>query len=114
VDADIVATSLREALCMVLPSEREGYGLVVVEASAAGTPTVVVEAPDNAAVELVDSGQNGVVAASASPQDLAAAIVEVERQGQALRERTCEWFADNAERLSLQASLDRVLAMYEK
>ena len=47
-------------------------------------------------------------------QDLAAAIVEVERQGQALRERTCEWFAEHAERLSLQASLDRVLAMYEK
>ncbi len=114
VDAGVVATSLREALCMVLPSEREGYGLVVVEASAAGTPTVVVEAPDNAAVELVDSGQNGVIAASASPQDLAAAIVEVERQGQALRERTCEWFAEHAERLSLQASLARVLAMYEK
>ena len=36
------ATRSRRALCMVLPSRREGYGLVVVEAAASGTPSVVV------------------------------------------------------------------------
>ena len=77
VDAGQVESALRRALCMVLPSEREGYGLVVVEASARGTPSVVVRGPDNAAVELVDDGQNGVVAESASPEHLAAAILRV-------------------------------------
>ena len=62
------------AMCMVLPSRREGYGLVVIEAAARGTPSVVVEGPDNAAVELIEEGVNGVVAASASAEDLAAAI----------------------------------------
>ena len=37
-----VDAALRRALCLVLPSRREGYGLVVVEAAARGTPSVVV------------------------------------------------------------------------
>jgi glycosyltransferase involved in cell wall biosynthesis len=74
----------------------------------------VVRAPDNAAVELVDDGENGVVAASAAPADLAAAILRVHAEGMALRERTCAWFAANARRLSLAASLDQVLAVYRE
>ena len=45
------------ALCLLLPSQREGYGLVVVEAAARGTPSVVVAGEDNAAVELIDGGR---------------------------------------------------------
>jgi glycosyltransferase involved in cell wall biosynthesis len=112
VDADRVDAALSRALCMVLPSRREGYGLVVVEASARGTPSVVVREEDNAAVELVADGENGVVAASASPEDLAAAIVRVHEQGEGLRERTRTWFAANARRLSLDASLETVAASY--
>jgi glycosyltransferase involved in cell wall biosynthesis len=106
--------ALRGALCMVLPSRREGYGLVVVEASARGVPSVVVSDPDNAATELVDEGENGFVAASASPEDLAAAIERVAEAGQALRERTADWYRRNARRLSLDASLDRVAEGYER
>jgi glycosyltransferase involved in cell wall biosynthesis len=112
VDADTVDRSLRHALCMILPSQREGYGLVVVEASARGTPSVVVWAPDNAAVELVDDGENGVIAQSAAPEHLAAAILRVHREGIALRKRTCSWFARNARRLSLDASLEQVVQIY--
>jgi glycosyltransferase involved in cell wall biosynthesis len=112
VDAAVVDAALRRALCMVLPSRREGYGLVVVEAAARGTPSVVVRGEDNAAVELVDDGENGVVAASASAEDLAAAIVRVHEEGEALRAGTRDWFARNAERLSLGASLDTVVASY--
>jgi glycosyltransferase involved in cell wall biosynthesis len=106
--------ALRGALCMVLPSRREGYGLVVVEASARGVPSVVVTDPDNAAVELVDDGDNGFVASSASPEDLAAAIERVADAGQPLRERTADWYRRNARRLSLDASLDRVAEGYER
>ncbi len=70
----------RGALCMVLPSRREGYGLVVVEAASHGTPSIVVADPDNAAVELIEEGVNGFVAASVAPDDLAAAIVRVARR----------------------------------
>jgi glycosyltransferase involved in cell wall biosynthesis len=114
VDFAEVDAALRSALCMVLPSSREGYGLVVVEASARGTPSIVVRGPDNAAVELVHDGENGVVAASASPEDLADAIVRVHEQGEGLRERTRAWFARNAQRLSLAGSLETVAASYRE
>jgi len=112
VDAAEIDAALRTALCMVLPSGREGYGMVVVEASARGTPSVVVAGEDNAAVELVQQGTNGFVGASASAEDLAAAIERVHADGGALREATCAWFAANAERLSLEHSLRRVLESY--
>jgi glycosyltransferase involved in cell wall biosynthesis len=104
--------ALAGALCMVLPSRREGYGLVVVEASALGVPSVVVADPDNAATELVDEGHNGFVAASADPQDIAGAILRVRAAGPQLRASTAAWFDDNRERLSLAGSLDRVAAAY--
>jgi glycosyltransferase involved in cell wall biosynthesis len=112
VAAERVEYALGRALCMVLPSRREGYGLIVVEAAALGTPSVVVADPDNAATDLVSEGENGYVALSASPADLAAAIERVHAEGHALRVRTAAWFAVNAERLSLEGSLKRVLESY--
>jgi glycosyltransferase involved in cell wall biosynthesis len=112
VAAERVEAALSRALCMVLPSRREGYGLIVVEAAALGTPSVVVADPDNAATDLVSEGENGYVAPSASPADLAAAIERVHAAGHGLRERTAAWFAANAERLSLEGSLKRVLESY--
>jgi glycosyltransferase involved in cell wall biosynthesis len=114
VDQDRLYQALGSALCLVLPSRREGYGLVVVEACAAGTPVVVIAGPDNAAAELVDDGVNGVFATSAAAPDLAAAILRVRAAGLSLRESTADWFARNADRLSLQSSLRRVLAVYEE
>jgi len=112
VERSRVDDALDHALCMVFPSRREGYGLVVVEAAHRGLPTVVVSDPDNAATELVQEGENGFVATSAAPEDLADAIVRVHEEGDALRERTAAWFNRNAERLSLRRSLDRLAELY--
>ncbi len=112
VGAGEVQSALARACCMLLPSRREGYGMIVVEAAAAGTPSIVVREPDNAAVELVQDGVNGVIAASAAPADLAAAIVRVHEGGSALRASTRDWFERNAQRLSLTGSLERVLESY--
>ena len=40
-----VSSALAHASCMATASEREGYGLVVVEAAAHGTPSVIVGGP---------------------------------------------------------------------
>jgi glycosyltransferase involved in cell wall biosynthesis len=112
VPSEQLDAALRSALCMVLPSRREGYGMIVIESSAAGTPAVVVAGEDNAATELVDPGVNGIIAPSAEPADLAAAILAVHEQGMALRERTAAWFAENADRRSLRRSLDHVVEAY--
>ena len=113
VDSSVVECGLGRALCLALPSRREGYGLVVLEALARGTPAVVVRDEDNAATEFIAEGENGFVADSASPDDLATAIVRVHEAGPLLRESTLAWFRRNANRLSLDASLDIVSATYD-
>jgi glycosyltransferase involved in cell wall biosynthesis len=111
-DSELVEADMRRALCMLLPSRREGYGMVVVEASAHATPSIVVAGEDNAATELVQDGVNGVVVQSAGPEAVATAIVRVHEAGMALRENTARWFAEHAEELSLESSLKKVLASY--
>ena len=112
VDDQALDHALRQAICLVLPSRREGYGLVVVEAAAHGVPSVVAAGPDNAAVELVEEGVNGAIATSTEPGDLAAAIVRVHDLGAALRRSTTDWYDANAYRLSLEASLGEILRVY--
>jgi glycosyltransferase involved in cell wall biosynthesis len=112
VDADEVQRTLRRAGCMVLPSRREGYGMIIIEAASAGTPSVVVRGEDNAATELIQEGVNGFVAASPSPEDLAAAISRALGGGIELRRSTAAWFDANAWRLSIGSSLGRVAEAY--
>ncbi|HEY2571015.1 MAG TPA: glycosyltransferase [Solirubrobacteraceae bacterium] len=111
-DSATLDAKMRTAMCMLLASRREGYGLVVVEASARGTPSVVVAGEDNAATELIDEGVNGTVAPTSDPQAVAEAIVRVHESGLALRQRTAAWFAEHAEELSLEHSLAVVLENY--
>jgi glycosyltransferase involved in cell wall biosynthesis len=112
VDQKVLEEALATALCLVLPSQREGYGLVVVESAARGVPSVVVAGPDNAATELVEENVNGFVSPSVRAEDLACAFVQVAQSGEALRGSTLEWFRNNAERLSLETSLQTVLREY--
>lgn len=43
----------------VLPSDREGFGLVVIEANACGLPVVAIDDQKNAARDLISDGVNG-------------------------------------------------------
>jgi glycosyltransferase involved in cell wall biosynthesis len=104
--------ALARALCLVHPSRREGYGQVVVEASALGVPSILVRHPDNAATELVEEGVNGFVVDSDEPEALAGAIERVWAAGSALRRSTADWYARNARRLSIDASLETVARSY--
>lgn len=112
VDGEAVAEAVASASCLLLPSAREGYGLVVVEACVQGTPAVVVSGPENAATELVEPGVNGFVAASTEPDELAKWIVAAVRAGEPLRRSTLAWYVRNRERLSLASSLAAVEAAY--
>lgn len=106
-----VADVLSSAACLVNPSRREGYGIVVVEACAVGVPVVVVDAPDNAALELVRPGVNGAVAASTAPDALGAAVLDVVGAGMTLRRSAAEWFLTEARYRTMEASADQLLSV---
>jgi glycosyltransferase involved in cell wall biosynthesis len=111
--AEELEQRMGEAMCLLLTSSREGYGLVVVEAAVQGTPSVVVAGADNAAAELIVEGVNGTVAPDADAATVAEAIVRVHEAGLAMRQSTLAWVTENASELSLESSLRKVLAPYE-
>jgi glycosyltransferase involved in cell wall biosynthesis len=109
---EALLAQMRGAMCMLLTSSREGYGLVVVEAALHGTPSVVVAGLDNAATELIEEGINGTIAPEAEAAEVAEAIVRIHEAGFAIRESTAGWMRRHREELSLESSLRKVLASY--
>ena len=107
VDAEHASTrALRRALCMLLPSRREGYGMVVVEAAARGTPSVVVAGEDNAATELIEEGVNGVRRRVApSPRRSPTRSCACTRRGRRCASAPRAWFAEQR-----RAAVARALA----
>ncbi|HXO60092.1 MAG TPA: glycosyltransferase family 4 protein, partial [Candidatus Acidoferrum sp.] len=72
-DHDAVLDRLRGARLLVFPSTREGFGVAVLEANACGVPALVVQHPDNAALELVRDDVTGIIC-DLAPHPMAANI----------------------------------------
>lgn len=64
---------MKSAWVFVLPSVREGQGIVLLEAMAAGTPPVAVAAEGSGVVDVIRDGYNGLLA-SETPESLEHAI----------------------------------------
>jgi glycosyltransferase involved in cell wall biosynthesis len=67
---------MKSASVFVLPSIREGYGMVVAEALCCGLPVITVDHPENEARELVEDGVTGRICEPTSLA-LADALVEI-------------------------------------
>lgn len=61
VDDDDLYSHLKSARSFVFPSEREGFGMAVLEALACGVTVITTSAPDNLARHLVARSTTGVV-----------------------------------------------------
>jgi glycosyltransferase involved in cell wall biosynthesis len=68
-----VFSYMKSAKVLVLPSLREGFGIVVVEANACGIPVITISHRQNAARDLVTDGCNGFVC-EMSEEDMAEKI----------------------------------------
>jgi glycosyltransferase involved in cell wall biosynthesis len=112
VSDDELERLLSTASVLVNPSAREGFGLVIAEAAAHATPSVVVAGEDNAAADLVIDGVNGYAASDAGAVRLGEAIVRAVQGGDELRASTLAWFARERETNGLGGSVDAVLARY--
>lgn len=109
VSEDELNSLMAAATALVNPSRREGYGLVVVEAAAHGTPTVLVADASNASTELISAGINGFVSPSTDPVDVAEAIVRVAEEGSTMRSRTRAWYEDALRTRTVERTVDAIL-----
>lgn len=71
-DYDEVISRIKSAGMLVVPSGREGFGMVVIEAYACGIPVITVREERNAAAELVDGTGFAV---KLDPKDLGEVIL---------------------------------------
>lgn len=76
--------ALQQIDLLALPSSAEGFGLVLIEAMAAGVPVVATDVPG--ICDVVVSGENGMLVPVARPPQLADAIRQI-AQDTTLRER---------------------------
>jgi glycosyltransferase involved in cell wall biosynthesis len=104
--------AMSRATGLILPSEREGYGSVVIEAVARGTPAIVVRAPDNASTDLIVENVNGFIAPNVEPAVLAEHMLKLYEAGPELRTRAYEWYREHAAQLSIDASIAQMDEAY--
>ena len=83
---------MKAAKSLVLPSSREGFGIVVLEALACGTPVVTSDVRENAAAALIDSGENGFKV-GITPTQIRSALrkIDKDKMGQAARAKAVQF-----------------------
>jgi D-inositol-3-phosphate glycosyltransferase len=99
------------ATLVAVPSYNESFGLVAVEAQAAGTP--VVAAAVGGLTTAVRDGRSGLLVDGHDPLEWAAAIGRIARDP-AFRDRLAAGARRHAERFSWDATADQTLAVYER
>ena len=82
---DDVYALIKSSKVFVLPSTREGLGLVVIEANACGIPVVTINHKDNAAKDLVEEGKNGFIG-EFNEKLLAEKILEALKIGKSIKQ----------------------------
>lgn len=111
VDDDTLSILLEHAACLVVASIREGYGMMVVEASSKGTPSVVAGHPENAATGHIIESINGYVV-EPTPKGLGRGIIRVIENGTPLRNTTKVWYDCRASSMTVTRSAEAVIALY--
>ena len=72
--AEDVYAYMKSAKVFCLPSSREGFGIVALEALTCGTPVITIDSPANAAKDLILNSVNGSVVAL-NPKAISEAIL---------------------------------------
>lgn len=109
-DVAEVYAQMESARMLVLPSQREGFGIVAIEANACGIPVLTLDHPNNAARDLIEQEVNGSLF-DGTGSSLAAAIESVlDVPAEAWRDR-CRAFAHRFEWSMLAGEVARAYGL---
>ena len=108
-----IAEHMKSASLLVSPSTREGFNMVALEAIVAGTPVVIVDAPNNAALDFIKHRHTGLVVEMENPQAIADAITEL-FENTTLRRRLVENALQAAHRYSWDEIAQDMREVYTK
>ena len=78
IDSEEIPEYLAMADCFVLPSLREGFGIAILEAMAAGVP--VIASRVGGILDLIKDGKTGLLVESGSPEAIARAILRIHEE----------------------------------
>ncbi|MGZ4926517.1 MAG: glycosyltransferase family 4 protein [Halobacteriota archaeon] len=113
VDQDGLTAHMKASKVFVLPSVREGFGLVIIEANACRLPVISIKHEMSAVRELVQDGVNGFLISKISPREIAAAILKIVRDD-ALREELAENGFAMSKRYAWSDISKSIIDTYEK
>ena len=106
-----VPTVMRALDIFVLASKFETFGVVLLEAKAAGIPVVATDI--NEIPEIVRNNQDGLLFPSGDVQKLASAFVNLAKNPELRRSLGQQALADVATRYSLQSVVGRLQGLYD-
>jgi glycosyltransferase involved in cell wall biosynthesis len=98
-----VISYMKASKVFVLPSVREGFGIVALEANACGIPVVTVNHSMNAARDLIRNRVNGFIC-NLSPEDISKKILDAMNNN----------MSEECLRVATDYDWDRIVGIYEK
>lgn len=111
VTEDAKISILQRAWVLVNPSEREGWGIVVIEANACGTPAVGYNVPGLR--DSIKDGRTGILIKQKNIEALADAVIEI-LENHELREKLSKGALEWSRKFSWNRSADEFLKIIEE
>jgi len=102
---------MKSSKVLILPSTREGFGIVVIEANACGIPVITINHKDNAARDLIEEGENGFVC-QLNEEEIANRIIRIlENSSDRKMKKVC---MDLAKKCDWDKIVDEIEGVYSK
>jgi glycosyltransferase involved in cell wall biosynthesis len=101
-----------KSFVLMHPSKREGYGLAMIEAAERGIPTVLIDYPENASVDLGISPE--FVSRTDAPLALAQLMLKARDSQEAIFSDLKQWANEVLPTMNASKSVDELISVIEK